>query len=332
MGRGATARVARKPEPPRRQLGRPRRQLRALLGERRARRALPLRRPRAARARAHRAARVHRRDLARLPAGRAPGPALRLSRLRPLRAGARPPLQPPQAAARSLCQGAARRAALERRALRLPDRAPQPPTSPSTAATTRPACPSAWSWTPPSPGARTARPARRGTRRSSTSCTCAATRCATRTCRLRCAAPSRGLARPAVIRHLRELGVTAVELLARSTPSSTTAIWSSAACATTGATTRSASSRPDPRYLGTDTLTEFKTLRAAPARRGHRGDPRRRLQPHRRGQPPRPDALLPRHRQRLLLPARPGRPALLRGLHRLRQRAEPAPSRACCSW
>ena len=35
---------------------------------------------------------------------------------------------------------------------------------------------------------------------------------------------------------------------------------------------------------------------AAP--RGHRGDPRRRLQPHRRGQPPRPDALLQRRRQR----------------------------------
>ena len=38
--------------------------------------------------------------------------------------------------------------------------------------------------------------------------------------------------------------------------------------------------------------------------RGNRGDPRRRLQPHRRGEPPRPDALVPRRRQRGLLPAR----------------------------
>ena len=37
---------------------------------------------------------------------------------------------------------------------------------------------------------------------------------------------------------------------------------------------------------------------------GHRGDPRRRLQPHRRGQPAGADALVPRHRQRLLLPPR----------------------------
>ena len=35
-----------------------------------------------------------------------------------------------------------------------------------------------------------------------------------------------------------------------------------------------------------------------PAPGGHRGDPGRGLQPHRGGQPPRPDAVLPRHRQR----------------------------------
>ena len=37
---------------------------------------------------------------------------------------------------------------------------------------------------------------------------------------------------------------------------------------------------------------------ARAARRRHRGDPRRRLQPHGRGQPPRADALAARHRQR----------------------------------
>ena len=57
--------------------------------------------------------------------------------------------------------------------------------------------------------------------------------------------------------------------------------------------------------------------------RGHRGDPRRRLQPHRRGEPPRPDARLQGHRQRCLLPARPGRRAALPGLHGDGQLAEP---------
>ena len=44
------------------------------------------------------------------------------------------------------------------------------------------------------------------------------------------------------------------------------------------------------------------------ARGRHRGHPRRRLQPHRRGQPPGPDAVLPGHRQRRLLPAGRRRP------------------------
>ncbi len=61
----------------------------------------------------------------------------------------------------------------------------------------------------------------------------------------------------------------------------------------------------------------------------HRGDPRRRLQPHGRGQPPRPDAELQGHRQPELLPADAGRPALLHGLHGHGQQPEPrAPERA----
>ena len=61
------------------------------------------------------------------------------------------------------------------------------------------------------------------------------------------------------------------------------------------------------------------------ARGGHRGDPRRRLQPHRRGQPPGSDAVHARARQRRVLPARGGRP-LLPGLHRYRQHARHAPT------
>ena len=71
----------------RRDLGRHRRELRALLGERRTRRSVRLRQPRAARDRALHAARIHRRGLARLPAGTAAGRALRLPRLRTVRSG-----------------------------------------------------------------------------------------------------------------------------------------------------------------------------------------------------------------------------------------------------
>ena len=64
----------------------------------------------------------------------------------------------------------------------------------------------------------------------------------------------------------------------------------------------------------------------APARRRHRGHPRRRLQPHRRRQSPRSDPELPRHRQHVVLLAAAGSAALLRRLHRLRQRAQSHPS------
>ena len=59
-----------------------------------------------------------------------------------------------------------------------------------------------------------------------------------------------------------------------------------------------------------------------PARGGHRGHPRRRLQPHRRGQPPRAHAVLQGHRQPGLLPARRGRQAVLHGLHGHREHAQ----------
>ena len=64
-------------------------------------------------------------------------------------------------------------------------------------------------------------------------------------------------------------------------------------------------------------------------RGGHRGHPRRGLQPHRRGQPPRADDELPRHRQRRLLPPRRRRRRALHGLHRNRQQPQrPAPAHA----
>ena len=71
--------------------------------------------------------------------------------------------------------------------------------------------------------------------------------------------------------------------------------------------------------------SEFKGMVKALHRAGHRGDPRRRLQPHRRGQPPRADAVVQGRRQPVLLPADARRPAPLHGLHRHRQLAQPGP-------
>ena len=62
-----------------------------------------------------------------------------------------------------------------------------------------------------------------------------------------------------------------------------------------------------------------------------RGDPRRRLQPHRRGRPPRPDARFPRPRQRVLLPPR-GRSPPLHATTRAPETRSTSRIRACCGW
>ena len=66
-----------------------------------------------------------------------------------------------------------------------------------------------------------------------------------------------------------------------------------AGCATTGATSRSASSPPTTSTLAAtdDQVDEFKAMVKALHAAGHRGHPRRRLQPHRRGRRGRPDAV-----------------------------------------
>ena len=102
-----------------RHLGRARHQLRGVLRPCHQGRALHLRSVGPARDRALPIAGMHRRGLARLHAQRARRPDLRLSRLRAVRAAARPSLQPSQAPARSLCQAHRRRAASVRCALRL---------------------------------------------------------------------------------------------------------------------------------------------------------------------------------------------------------------------
>ncbi len=64
---------------------------------------------------------------------------------------------------------------------------------------------------------------------------------------------------------------------------------------------------------------------AQAARGGHRGDPRRGLQPHGRDRRVRPHAQLARAGQRQLLPAARRRPPALREPYRLRQHARPEP-------
>ena len=120
-----------------------------------------------------------------------------------------------------------------------------------------------------------------------------------------------GLASEAAIEHLRSLGVTAVELMPVhhfvDEASSTTA-----ASRTTGATRSIGYFAPHAAYAATGTrgeqVREFKAMVKALHRAGHRGDPRRRLQPHRRGQPPRADALASAASTTLLLPAVPDDP------------------------
>ena len=79
-------------------------------------------------------------------------------------------------------------------------------------------------------------------------------------------------------------------------------------------------------------VQEFRQMVQGPTRRGHRGDPRRRLQPLRRGQPPRPDAELQGLRQPDVLPARRGRSALLLRLHGHRATRSTCAARTPCSW
>ena len=134
--------------------------------------------------------RADRPGLALLPAGHPPGPALRLPRPRPVRAGQGTPVQPEQGPARPVREADRPRRALGR--LRCSATRSARTTCRSTSAT----APRSPRWrrssTPRSPGATTARRGPRGTRRSSTRCTSRGSPCGTRTCRRTSAAPTPG--------------------------------------------------------------------------------------------------------------------------------------------
>ena len=173
------------------------------------------------------------------------------------------------------------------------------PTSSPTTRTTRPRSPSAWSSTRASTGRATARRARRCTRPSSTRRTSRASRCCTRSVREDLRGTYAGLASDAGDRATSRSSASPRSSCCRSTTSPTSRfLHEHGPDATTGATRRSASSRRTPRYAGdrharrAGARVQGHGQGAAPRR--HRGDPRRGLQPHRRGQPPRPDALASR--------------------------------------
>ena len=111
-----------------------------------------------------------------------------------------------------------------------------------------------------------------------------------------------GIAHPAFIDHLHDARRHRARAAAGAPVRPRRSTSSTAGCATTGATTRSASSprTTSTRQRGTDgqQVQEFKQMVKTLHARRHRGDPRRRLQPHRRGQPHGPDAVVTRHRQR----------------------------------
>ena len=165
------------------------------------------------RERAHHAARADEHGLARLHAGCPAGPALRVSRPRPVRSRERPSVQPEQGGARPVRQGdrparavgsmrcSATRSATRRRTCR------------STTATARRSRRWPRSSIRRSPGATTARRARRGTRRSSTRCTSAASRSCIRGCPSGLRGTYEALTTDSAISHLLKLGVTAVELM-----------------------------------------------------------------------------------------------------------------------
>ena len=115
-----------------------------------------------------------------------------------------------------------------------------------------------------------------------------------------------GMAHPAVIEHLQGLGVTAVEADAGAPVRHRLVPHRARAGQLLGLQhhrlLRAAQRlrlHPGPRRAGTGVQVDGPDA----ARGRDRGDPRRGLQPHRRGQPPGADAVAARHRQRRVLPA-----------------------------
>ena len=116
-----------------------------------------------------------------------------------------------------------------------------------------------------------------------------------------------GLATPAVVDYLKDLGVTAVELLPIHQFASEPALIERGLVNYWGYNSIGFFAPHNAYSAAGDRgqqVTEFKHDGAEPARRRPRGDPRRGLQPHRRGRRDRTHAELPGARRPLLLPGR----------------------------
>ena len=130
--------------------------------------------------------------------------------------------------------------------------------------------------------------------------------------------------------HLRDLGVTAVELMPIHAHADEWRLWRRPGVTNYWGYNTLSFFAPDAPLCGiarapTEAVREFKTMVRALHARGPRGHPRRRLQPHRRGRSSRARrcrsaASTTRTYYRLM----PGRALALRGLHGLRQHAEHA--------
>ena len=154
--------------------------------------------------------------------------------------------------------------------------------------------------------------------------------------RASCAAPTPALAHPAVIDHLTALGVTADRADAgapvRPRPPPRRARPAQLLGLQLDRLPRPAQRlRRRPAACGRARSQEFKAMVKALHAAGHRGDPRRRLQPHRRGQPPRPDAVDPRHRQPRLLPRRSTTTRATTSTSPAPATASTCATRTCCS-
>ena len=154
--------------------------------------------------------------------------------------------------------------------------------------------PGGWSSTRPSPGATIGRRKPPGTKRSSTSCTSRDSRSCIPTCPRSCAARYAGLASEAAIRYLKDLGITAVELLPVHEHVDDRHLVEHGLVNYWGYNTLGFFA-PEPAMRG---LREAARRRARiqddgpqPALGRHRGDSRRGLQPHGRRQPDRAHAL-----------------------------------------
>ena len=217
--------------------------------------------------------------------------------------------QPGQAAPRPLRPRRRRRPQLHPALFGYPEDAVD--SSTATGRTRRRSCPGGSSCTTPSRGTATGRCARRGRTRSSTRCTSRARPPCTPVSPPHLRGTYAGLAHPAFVEHLRTLGVTAVELLPVHHFVSEPHLLRRGLTNYWGYNTLGYFA-PHAAYSSAGSsggqVTEFKTMVKELHAAGHRGDPRRGLQPHRRGRPHRPDPVVQGHRQPRLLPARRRQP------------------------